>query len=95
MLKVYGSELCPDCVACKAAFDENNVAYDFINITTSMRNLKEFLKLRDNDPVFDDARWSDDGTLTLDWEAYLHEAGLSKSDSIKTGAACRIDGTGC
>jgi len=105
MLKVYGSELCPDCVACKAAFDENNVAYDFINITTSMRNLKEFLKLRDNDPVFDDARCSgyvgipallsDDGTLTLDWEAYLHEAGLSKSDSIKTGAACRIDGTGC
>ena len=22
MVKIYGSDLCPDCVACKAAFDD-------------------------------------------------------------------------
>ena len=56
MLKVYGSDLCPDCVACKAAFDAENISYDFVNITSNMRNLKEFLKLRDSDPAFDSAR---------------------------------------
>ena len=45
MLKVYGSDLCPDCVACKAAFDAEKISYDFVNITSNMRNLKEFLKL--------------------------------------------------
>ena len=105
MLKVYGSDLCPDCVACKAAFDANGVAYEFVNVTESMRNLKEFLKKRDSDPVFDDAREkgyvgipalvSEDGGITLDWENYLKENKLNKTANLKTGSACRIDGTGC
>lgn len=35
MLKVYGSPLCPDCTACKAAFDANGIEYDFVDITGS------------------------------------------------------------
>ena len=105
MLKVYGSDLCPDCVACKAAFDAGGVAYDFVNVTESMRNLKEFLKIRDTDRVFDDARakgfvgipalLKEDGSITLDWEMYLKENNINNSKNLKTGSACRIDGTGC
>ncbi len=105
MLKVYGSDLCPDCVACKAALDASEVAYDFVNVTESMRNLKEFLKIRDTDSAFDDARKkgyvgipalvSEDGSITLDWEAYLKENKLNNSANLKTESACRIDGTGC
>ena len=105
MLKIYGSELCPDCVACKAAFDANGISYDFVNITGSMRNLKEFLKHRDSDPVFDDARehgyvgipalMSEDGSITLDWEALLAAKGIPAVPAEPAGKACRIDGTGC
>ncbi|MBQ6503333.1 MAG: hypothetical protein IJI57_05415 [Flexilinea sp.] len=105
MLKVYGSDLCPDCVACKTAFDANGVIYDFVNVTESMRNLKEFLNIRDTNPVFDDARQKgyvgipallrEDGSITLDWEAYLKENSNYVSANLKTGSACRIDGTGC
>lgn len=105
MVKIYGSDLCPDCVACKAAFDANGISYDFVNITAGMKNLKEFLKLRDNQAVFDDARQngyvgipallSENGSLTLDWETYLKENGISTATTQKTGTACRIDGKGC
>ena len=107
MVKIYGSDLCPDCVACKEAFDANGISYNFVNITAGMKNLKEFLKLRDSQAVFDDARQngyvgipallSEDGALILDWEAYLKEKGISPSASAspQTGTACRIDGTGC
>ena len=105
MLKVYGSDLCPDCVACKTALDASGVAYDFVNVTENMKNLKEFLKKRDSDPVFDDARQKgyvgipslllEDDSITLDWEAYLKENNLNSSINLKTGSSCRIDGTGC
>ncbi|MBQ6343367.1 MAG: hypothetical protein IJI41_09610 [Anaerolineaceae bacterium] len=105
MLKIYGSDLCPDCVSCKAAFDANNVTYEFVNITESMRNLKEFLKLRDNDSVFDDPRQKgyvgipallfEDGRISLDWESYLTDNGFTINTSEKKGTACRIDGSGC
>ncbi len=105
MLKIYGSKLCPDCVACKNTLDGNGVSYEFVDITDSMKNLKEFLKQRDTDPVFADARDNgyvgipaligEDGNITLDWEKYLQANGMKAEAQIRTGAACRIDGTGC
>ena len=81
MLKVYESEMCPDCIECKYNLDRNNIEYDNIDITKSLNGLKEFLKLRDKDEVFDDAKdngyigipalVTDDGKLTLDWESYF------------------------
>lgn len=105
MLKIYGSRLCPDCIACKNALDANSVSYEFVDITDSMKNLKEFLKLRDTDPVFADAKENayvgipalvgKDGSITIDWEHYLKENGLEAEPQPQTGAACRIDGKGC
>ncbi len=105
VLKIYGSKLCPDCVAFKKALDANGAGYEFVDITESMQKLKEFLKKRDTDPVFADARENgyvgipaladESGSITLDWEKYLSDNGMDADGGIQTGAACRIDGTGC
>ena len=78
MLKIYGSEMCPDCVACKKNFDFYHIEYEFIDINKTLRNLKDFLKLRDALPVFDHCKEigdiglpalvKEDGTVFLSWE---------------------------
>lgn len=81
MLKIYGSMLCPDCVQCREDLDQAKIAYEFLDFSESLLNLKEFLKLRDEDPTFADIRGSgkigipcilkEDGSLTLDWEELM------------------------
>ena len=56
MPKVYGSMLCPHCVEAKEYLEKVNDKYEFVNITESMKNLKEFLALRDNRKEFDDVK---------------------------------------
>ena len=56
MPKVYGSMLCPDCVEAREYFEKVNYKYEFINITESMKNLKEFLALRDNRKEFEEVK---------------------------------------
>ncbi|MBR3358969.1 MAG: glutaredoxin [Solobacterium sp.] len=101
MIKVYGSPLCPDCVACKEGFDAEGTAYEFIDITGSMANLKEFLKLRDTNALYDSVKEAggvgiptlilEDGTITLDYESQFKEEHRTPA----AGTACRLDGTGC
>ena len=45
MLKVFGSPHCPDCVACKAILEKNHIPFEYIDITGSIRALKQFLAL--------------------------------------------------
>lgn len=81
MLKVYGSMLCPDCVACRKAFDAAGVQYVYLDFADHLLNLKRFLKMRDNDPAFTEVRASgkigipcvlrEDGSITLDWESCM------------------------
>ena len=104
MLKIYSSDLCPDCVACKAALDAAGAEYQFINITESIQNLKTFLRLRDTDPVFDDPRKNsyvgipaleeENGSLTIDWESYCEAHGIDPHP-VSQKTYCRIDGSGC
>ena len=56
MPKMYGSMLCPDCVEAKEYFKKINYKYEFVNITESMTNLKEFLHLRDTRKEFNEVR---------------------------------------
>ena len=77
-MKFYGSHLCPDCEAAQAVLDREKIPYEYVDITCSMANLKEFLKLRDRLPLYEDARAEgfvgipsfvkDDGTITRDVE---------------------------
>lgn len=81
MLKIYGSMLCKDCVRIKADLDKAGVAYEFLDFGEKLSNLKEFLAIRDGNPLFDEIRATgkigipcivkEDGGVTLDWEEYM------------------------
>lgn len=104
MFKVYGSQMCPDCRECKANFEANGVEFEFIDINASLKNLKEFLELRDNHPVFE--KWKkigdigipgvvgDDGSVFTDWEGYLTGQGMPVVYK-ENGQACSLDRKGC
>ncbi len=104
MIKVYGSDKCPDCIEFKYNLDHNGITYDYVNITDNMPNLKEFLKYRDNNGVFDEVRKAgnvgipaivkEDGSITTDWEGWMKENGFAV-EKINKGQVCGIDGKGC
>lgn len=81
MIKIYGSMLCPDCVKCCEDLKNAEVDFEYRDFGDSLRNLKEFLKLRDESCVFDEVRAADkigipcilrdDGSITLTWEEFL------------------------
>lgn len=56
MLTMYGTPLCPDCVEAEAALKAKKIPFDYIDITESTANLKAFLKLRDESPLFDEVK---------------------------------------
>lgn len=80
MIRVYGSMLCPDCVQCRAELDKAGVAYEYLDFSDDLKNLKEFLKLREENPVFVPVKEQGgigipcilrpDGTVTLTWEEF-------------------------
>lgn len=51
-MKVYGSQICVDCRNYKAVQKKRGFEAEFIEITENTGNLKEFLQMRDTDPVF-------------------------------------------
>jgi len=82
MIMMYGTDLCPDCVAAKKALEENGIEYKYLNITESLGYMKQFLKLRDTKDAFNEIRGNgkDIGIpaliispteITLDWEGYI------------------------
>ena len=91
-------ETCPDCTYVEEQIkgDEN---YQIIDIGAHVKNLKEFLKLRDHNSVFDmckDEGYAgipcfllEDGTVTLTPE----DLGLESRPA--TGSFCSLDGKGC
>ena len=72
-MKVYGSHLCEDTQ--KALKELKGV--EFRNISEDLSALKEFLAIRDNNPLYDDVKKNggigipvfvlDDGTVTFDY----------------------------
>ncbi len=81
MLTIYGSMLCKDCVQCRKDLDRAGIAYEFLDITEDLQHLKGFLKLREGNSLFAQAREDGqigipcivkpEGSMTLDWEEFL------------------------
>lgn len=81
MIKIYGSMLCPDCVQCRKELNQAGIAYEYLDFSESLKNLKEFLALRDREDIFREVREAgkigipcilrEDGTLTLDWAEFM------------------------
>ena len=104
MLTFYGSPHCPHCRECKAAFDAAGIEYEYVDITGSMKTLKQFLKLRDNLPVYDEIKAEgrvgiptlvlEDGSLLFDWRSLLPADKLPMQEPVQ-GQACSLDGKNC
>ncbi|CCY84160.1 putative uncharacterized protein [Prevotella sp. CAG:1185] len=99
MIKIYVMSTCPDCTDVKAQVKGND-KYEVIDIGEHVRNLKEFLKLRDKNPAFDVMKRVgavgipcfvlEDGTVTFRPD----KAGLQPPVK-EEGQSCNIDGSGC
>lgn len=100
MIKIYVMSTCPDCTAVKEQVKGND-KYEVIDIGEHVRNLKEFLRLRDNNRAFDVMKrvgsvgipcfLLEDGTVTF----RPVEAGLQPPVKEEQAPSCSIDGTGC
>ena len=97
MTKVYVTATCPDCFEVKSRLS-GNPDFDIIDICEHVRNLKEFICLRDSSPAFDPIKAGgsigipcfveDDGRTSFDAARFLEE-------ELSTGASCNLDGKGC
>lgn len=56
MIKIYGTKTCPDCAYIYEQIRDNMDDYEFIDIGKHVKNLKEFLIMRDSSPVFEECR---------------------------------------
>lgn len=97
MIKVYVMETCPHCTYVEKQI-EGNPRFEIIDIGTHVRNLREFLALRDSNPAFVEAKKVGD----IGIPAYLLEDGsvtLNSADlglePMPDGQACVLDGSGC
>lgn len=98
MIKVYGMPSCPDCSYVDEQIKDDD-GFDVIDIGSDVRLLKEFIRLRDGNPAFDEVKKNgsigipcfvkEDGSATLVPE----KVGLKSRPA--DGAACSIDGSGC
>ncbi|MDD6154691.1 MAG: glutaredoxin domain-containing protein [Eubacteriales bacterium] len=108
MIKFYGSPNCVHCRQFRANLDSNRLNYEYIDIDSSILKLREFLRLRDTRHEFDEAKCEgrvgvpaivyEDGSISLDWRAYLKSKGVENIVSEQDAAAkmsCNIDGSGC
>ncbi|MDD5921796.1 MAG: glutaredoxin domain-containing protein [Eubacteriales bacterium] len=107
MIKIYASPHCIDCRNLKRNLDAHSIPYDYVDVTASMPNLKEFLALRDTDDLYQEVRSGhtvgiptivrEDHSMTLDWEQYLRDEGIQdiQYEPETAGSACSIDGKNC
>ena len=55
-MKVYGADICIDCRNFKAIMAKRGFSAEYVDIIENTGNLKEFLNIRDTDPVFEEVR---------------------------------------
>lgn len=91
MIRIYGMPTCPDCAFIEKQI-EGRAEFEYVNIGAHVHLLKEFLKLRDTEAAFTEARAEgragipcfvlEDGTVTLTPE----DAGL-RAGRLETAAS--------
>ena len=95
---MYGTDICIDCVNDKKILvNREDIEVEFRDITKDIGTLKEFLRIRDISPIFEDVRKSgfvgiplyilEDGTMTFEISDFL--------DVESDFGSCSIDRKGC
>jgi glutaredoxin-related protein len=69
---------CPDCVECRKDLDAAGVTYDYRDFAENLKNLKEFLKIRDENVLFAEIKQEgkigipcivrEDGSISFEWK---------------------------
>ena len=96
MIKIYGMPTCPDCSYLYDQISGKEDKYEYIDIGSHVKLLKEFLAIRDKSPVFDECKEFgragipcfvlEDGTVSITPE----DAGLSSRPEDDAAPACSI-----
>ena len=105
MMKVYGAEICVDCRNYKAIQKNRGFEAEYIDIMENTKNLREFLEIRDHDPVFDPVKErhgigiplfvKEDGTKTFDFNeafSWIGQPPVEKDEIVEKISTCGIDG---
>ncbi len=105
MIKVYGSKMCPDCRNLELNFKKFNIEYLYLDINSSLKNLKEFLYYRDSYPyIFDRLKSIGDigipcvidcNNVFTDWEGFLINKGYTDLEYEESSVSCSIDHKNC
>ncbi|MEE3488333.1 MAG: hypothetical protein VZT48_09575 [Bulleidia sp.] len=93
MIKVYGMPTCPYCDYVHEQIKDRTEEFQYISIGENIRNMSEFINLRDNSPVFDHCKEIgdvgvpafvfEDGRISIDpADAGLVEYGKENACSI-------------
>ena len=103
MIIVYGMKSCPDCRKVKQVIAADG-RYDYRDIGVDVHNLRDFLQLRDHNPVFAAVKAAgsvgipcflmEDGSVSLK----LPACKSTEATQVKTKnstAACSLNGQGC
>ena len=53
---LFGTSLWPQCDPVKEALSQNNIVFDYIDISASIMNLKKFLRIRDISDAHEEVR---------------------------------------
>lgn len=104
MIKVYGSNMCPDCEELKKNLDFYKIEYEYININENLKKLKEFLHIRDNLDIFASAKEKgqigiplieEDEKYYLNPRAFIESKGYFYITNECKANTCSLDGKGC
>ena len=105
MMKVYGAEICIDCRNYKAIQKTRGFEAEYIDITENTANLKEFLKITDNAPMFASVREHsgigiplfvrEDGTMTFEIDeamSWIGQPPVKEEEILEHRSSCGIHG---
>lgn len=104
-MKVYGAEICINCRNYKAIQKSRDFQAEYIDITENTSNLKEFLQMRDNDPIFAPVREhggigislfvNNDGAKTFDINeafSWIKQDPVRDEEIVEHRNSCGING---
>ena len=105
MIKVYGAEICVDCRNFKATQKNRGFEVEYIDMTENTKNMREFLAIRDNDPIFDEVKQRggigiplfvrEDGQKTFDLNeamSWINQPAVEDHEIVEKIMACSIYG---
>lgn len=65
MLKVYGADICRDCMAMKKIFADMGIEYEYIDFIFNTANMREFFAIRDHAAIYEDVRNREGGGIGI------------------------------